>query len=313
MAELLRNAWMGWFRVTGGAKIMGLFLIALLFLWIGYRQEKQRQLLRYGTAAALCCIVPVTAVALMLYQTRFYDYEWIWSIVPVTILTAYAGTKALAEHWQGFRREAWRKGLPVTVGLLAAALLCNVSDDAGIDRKAARAERAEAESILETVREEAGSFPSASKTDEKGVPEIAAAEGGSVCMWAPRKVLEHIRRLDSSILLPYGRNMWEEALGAYSYDIYSEEVEKMYQWMCIAEETCTENDFDMTDIMIGKLEEQELSTRECMESAKRAGVNLLILPENINRLLLDEVMKATGVRPEQVSGYYFFELQYIEK
>lgn len=301
MAELLRNAWTGWFRVTDGAKVMALFLAALLFLWIGYRQEKQRALLRYSTAAALCCIVPVTAAALMLYQTRFYDYEWIWSIVPVTVITAYAGTRVLAEHWQGFRREAWRKGLPVTVGLLAAVFLCNVSKGAGMDRETERAQRAEAKSILATVREEAAA-------GDTGTPGIAAAGERSICMWAPRKVMEYVRRLDSSIILPYGRNMWDEALGAYSYGTYPKDIENMYQWMCVVEETCTENDFDMTDIMTEKMGEQELSTRECMEAAKKAGVDLLILPENTNPSLLDEVMSATGVRPKQDLGYYFFQL-----
>lgn len=298
MAEFLRNAWTGWFRVTDGAKIMALFLAALLYLWVSYRQEKQRQLLHYGTAAAICCIVPVTAAALMLYQTRFYDYEWIWSIVPVTVITAYAGTRVLSEYWQGFRREAWRKGLPVTVGLLAAAFLCNVSGGAGVDRKAERAQRAEAESILAIVREEGGTE----------APEAAPAGKRSVCMWAPRQVMEYVRRLDSSIILPYGRNMWDGALGAYSYDTYPKDVENMYQWMCVVEETCTENDFDLTDIMTEKMEEQELSTRECMDAAKKAGVDLLILPENTNQSLLDEVMNVTGVRPRKDSGYYFFQL-----
>jgi len=290
MAELLRNAWLGWFRITEEGKLLALFLAALLFLWIGSRQEKHRQLLRYATAATVCCIVPVTAVALMLYQTRFYDYEWIWSIVPVTVVTAYAGTKALAEYWQGFRREAWRKGLPVTAGLLAAALLCMNLSDMGADRENVREQRAEAEKVLEIAEGE--------------------AEGGSICMWAPRTVMEFSRRLDSSILLPYGRDMWEEALGAYSYDTYPEEIGELYRWMCIVEETCTENGYEITDVL-EKMEEQELSTGECLDTAKRAGVNLLILPENTNRALLNEVMKDTGIQPELSAGYYFFQLENI--
>ena len=300
MSELLRNAWMGWFRLTGDGKIMALFLAALLSLWINREREKQRQFLHYSTVSAVCCILPVTAAVLSLYQTRFYDYEWIWSIVPVTVVTAYAGTKVLAEHWQGFRREAWRKGLPVTAGLLAAAFLCANFNSAAIDRENERAGRAEAECILETVRAE-------------GIPETVGdgttvTESGSICMWAPEKVMGYARRLDSSILLPYGRNMWEEALGAYSYDTCSAEIKDMYQWMCIVEETCTENDFDLTDIVIERMEEQELSTEKCLDTAREAGVTLLILPENTNQLLLDEVISAVGIQPEQSSGYYFFHM-----
>lgn len=276
---------------------MALFLVSLLFLWIGYRQEKQKQLLRYSTVMAVCCILPVTAVALMLYQTRFYDYEWIWSAVPVTIVTAYAGTKVQAEYWQGFRREAWRKGLPVTAGLLAAALFCGRLSGGDIDRESERAWKARTESVLEIVR-----------TEPEGIQGDAGTESGAVCMWAPRKVMEYTRRLDGSILLPYGRNMWEEALGAYSYDTYSEDIEDMYRWMSIVEETCTENDFDLTDLMLEIMEEQELSTGECLAAARQAGVNLLVLPENTNYMLLNEVINLIGIQPRQSSGYYFFQL-----
>lgn len=286
MTELLRNAWSGWFRVTDEGKLMALFLAALVFLWTEYRQERHRTFLRYTTAAALGCIVPVTAMALMLYQTRFYDYEWIWSIVPVTIVTAYAGTRVLAEYWQGFRREAWRRGLPVTAGLLAVAFLCGGAGRPAVDGASERSWRDRAENILKEV----------------------GTEEGEVCMWAPRKLMEYARRLDSSILLPYGRNMWEESLGAYSYDTYSRETEKMYQWMSIVEETLIEGDFDTTGIMLEKMEEQALSTGECLEDAGRAGVNVLVLPENTNYMLLEEVMRLTDIQPEQSAGYYFFQL-----
>lgn len=288
MTELLRNAWIGWYRVTSGGKLMALFLVSLLFLWIGCKQEKQKSLLRYGTVSALCCMVPVTAMLLMLYQTRFYDYEWIWSMVPVTIITAYAGTKVMAEYWQGFRREAWRKGLPVTAGLLAAAFLCSGLDGSGVDRESEKNWKEQTESVLEVIG--------------------AETAHNRICIWAPRTIMEYARRLDSSILLPYGRNMWEEALDAYSYDVYSGETEEMYQWMSIVEETCTEDDFDFSDSILEKMEDLQLSTEACMDAAGQAGVNVLILPENTNRMLLDEVIRFTEVQPEQSSGYYFFYL-----
>lgn len=298
MAELLRNAWMGWFRVTGGGKLMALFLAALLYLWLHWKQENRRVLLCYGTVSALCCILPVTAVPLMLYQTRFYDYEWIWSIVPVTALTAYAGARVMAEYWQGFRREAWRKGLPVTAGLLAVALLCGGWNSGGVDRDGEKAWKKRTESVLEVI--------GAGREEPSG-------NAKTICIWAPHRMMEYARRLDGSILLPYGRNMWDEALGAYSYDTYPEDVEKMYLWMSVVEETCTEDDFDFTEMILDEMEEQQLSTGECMDTARQAGVDILVLPENMNSMLLNEVISATGVQPEQSSGYYFFNLRVTEK
>lgn len=297
MAELLRNAWVGWFRVTGGGKLMALFLAALLFLWLHCKQENQRALLRYGTVSALCCILPVTAVPLMLYQTRFYDYEWIWSIVPVTVMTAYAGTRVMAEYWQGFRREAWRKGLPVTAGLLAVAFLCGGWNSSGVDRDGEKAWKERTESVLEAIG--------------AGVEEAsgnAAAGNGGICIWAPHRMMEYARRLDGSVLLPYGRNMWDEALGAYSYDTYPDDVEKMYLWMSVVEETCTEDDFDFTEIILEQMEEQCLVTGECLNTARQAGVDILILPETMNHMLLNEVISAAGVQPGKSAGYYIFYL-----
>lgn len=279
MAELLRNAWLGWFRVTGGGKVMALFLVSLLYLQVGDRQEKQKALLRYSTVLAVCCIFPVTAAALMLYQTRFYDYEWIWSAVPVTIVTACAGVKVQAECWQGFHREAWKRGLPVTAGLLAAALLCGIPGGTAAGGEGVRERKAEVKALLEAV----------------------GTGGGEVCLWAPREIMEYARRLDGSVLLPYGRNMWEEALDAYSYDIYPDEIRDMYRWMCAVEEACAEKDADLAAAA-------PLSTGECLDAARRAGVNLLLIPENTNHVLLKEIIDLAGTQPEPLPGYCLFRL-----
>ena len=281
MAELLRNAWMGWFRMTDAGKLMALFLVALLFLWLSLRQEKQKQLLYYSTVMAACCILPVTAVCLMLYQTRFYDYEWIWSAVPVTIVIGYAETKFMSEHWQGFRLEAWRKGLPVTIGLLLIMLLCGGLGGNNLGREAKNQQKAETAELLASID----------------------AEGERLCLWAPQGVMEYARILDSSILLPYGRNMWEEALDAYSYDTYSKEIENLYLWMCMAEGKYFEEECADDEAAADKL-----STKACLETARQAGVNLLILPEDTDRVLLNEITDFAGMQPERSLGYYLFRL-----
>ena len=282
MAELLRNAWMGWFRVTDAGKLMALFLVALLFLWLNCPQDKQKQLLYYCTVMAVCCILPVTAACLMLYQTKFYDYEWVWSAVPVTIVIAYALTTFMAERWQGFRLEAWPGGLPVTIGILLIMLLCGGLGGNDLQREAKKQQKAEAAELLESID----------------------TEGETVCLWAPRGIMEYARGLDSSILLPYGRNMWEDALNAYSYDTYSKEIEGLYLWMCMAEDNYMEDEASNEET--GTLEIP--STKACLDTARQAGVTLLILPENTDQVLLNEVTDYTDRQPERRSGYYLFKL-----
>ena len=102
MTELLKNAWLGWRDFTTAGKMAALFLIALLFLWVNYKKVKQKVFLIYTTVSAACCMIPVTAVGLMLYQTKFYDYEWVWSIVPLTAMTGFAVTVFVTDTLKEF-------------------------------------------------------------------------------------------------------------------------------------------------------------------------------------------------------------------
>ena len=287
MWELMGNAWRGWLEFTSNGKLCALFLASLVFLWVYYKRAEQKNVLIYGAMMTGFCIVPATATVLMVYQTKFYDYEWIWSAVPVTVLTAYAGTKILSECWQGFRREAWRKGLPVTAGLLLLAYLCSGPGGAYPDRRSAEDRKAETEGLLEII-----------KTEEE-----------TVCLWAPQDIMQYVRAVDGSVLLPYGRDMWQEALGAYSYDTYPADIKKMYRWMCIVEEYRTEDGIVKTDVLREAMEEQKLSTGSCLDAAKRAGVNFLALPDDADITLLNEVTEYIGAEPRQNQGYYLFRLK----
>lgn len=280
MTEMLRNARQGWLGMTDCGKVMALFLAALLFLWLYHRKERQKGLLLYTTVMAVCCIIPFTAFILMLYQTKFYDYEWIWSMVPVTAVTAYGGTVLLADSWQDFRRSAWRKGLPVTLGLLLIALLCSGPWDSVLWREN-RVERSRTAEVLEYL------------TDGE--------KGQELCLWAPREIMEYARSTDSSIRLPYGRNMWDITLNGYSYDQYSEAVTDMYRWMCLAEGT-------------GETKEEEQqgespSAVACLDTALALGVNCILLPDNAEQVLLNEVEGLLQMQPEQISGYYVFRTE----
>ena len=200
----------------------------------------------------------------------------------MTIMIGYAGTKFMSQLWQGFRWEAWRKDLPVTIGILLVMLLCGGLGGNDLEREAKKQQKAEAAELLASI----------------------GAEEETLCLWAPRGIMEYARGLDSSILLPYGRNMWEEALDAYSYDTYSKEIENLYLWMCMAEDVYMEMEGADDETAAA----ENLSTKACLETAAQAGVNLLILPEDTDHTLLNEIADFTGMQPERSLGYYLFRL-----
>ena len=95
MGELLKNALLGWQAYITPGKLPVLLAVELLFCWLTGRKLGQKALVCYTGAMACVCIFPVTAVLLMVYQTKFYDYQWIWSTVPLTVVTAYGAVEIL--------------------------------------------------------------------------------------------------------------------------------------------------------------------------------------------------------------------------
>lgn len=209
MGAYLWNAWSGWLEFTDGGKLVVLFLAAVWYLILGRKlRGPQGRLVFYGGIAAVLCIFPVTAAVLMKYQTLFYDYPWIWSYVPLTAVIALGGTVFLTEQcksWQGIVKNTILALL--CVGLL---VLCGGLGRGGADTEAAVREQDQVRDVLEMVKESCGE---------------------EFCLWAPREILEYTRSLDAGVCLLYGRNMWDAALDAYSYDVYSKETGELYEWM----------------------------------------------------------------------------------
>lgn len=276
MTELLGNAWMGWQQFTTTGKSVALLIASLLFLWLSGRWKANRSLFVYTALMTLCCIVPVTAAVLMLYQTRFYNYEWIWSLVPMTAVTAWAGTEFLGERWQGFKLTGWRKGLPVTALLLAVIVLCGGMGRTVYDGKSEKDGRVQAREVLQTV----------------------TRQQGPVCLWAPREILEYTREIDPSIQVLYGRNMWDAALGAYTYDAYSQEMQDLYLWMENVDET---GDAVVTD---AGGDRTALQGESCVCAAAEAGAECVLLPGHIEPETADKLAAAFGGSISRVDGYY---------
>ena len=205
MAELLYNAWSGWSGYTDRGKMPALLLAVLLFLWFGRRQREQKALLVYTSFMTVCCIFPVTAALLMLYQTKFYNYEWIWSFVPMTAVIAWGITLFWTEYRAG-NVGRWKRLVPMILLLLTVVGFCG-----SMGRQVREEQRNTAHAVLDQIMDK---YPEA-----------------ELCLWAPREIMEYAREKDASIRLPYGRNIWDGFLNAYSYDVYTEDVLLLEQWM----------------------------------------------------------------------------------
>ena len=278
MAELFRNAWqLGWIRFTGSGKLPAVMLAALLFLWAGGRWRKQRVFFCYAAVSAFFCMVPVTAVLLMQYQTRFYDYEWIWSMVPMTAAAAWGATEFLDSWWNGLTDSRIRRSLPVVFLLLTALALCGGPWRSGIDGKEQQERRQQAGEVLSL---------------------IAEGREGDICLWAPREILEYAREKSGVFRLLYGRNMWEESLNAYSYDVYSQEIRELYLWM--------ENVQETGEALVEDREQEErlIAGEDCLRAAVGAGADCILLPEKVDARTVEALAAPLGLDVARAGGYY---------
>lgn len=277
MAELIRSAWLGWFRFTGDGKIAALFLAAVFFLLMRPKKTVKVSFVLYAAVTAVCCMLPVTAALLMIYQTGFYVYEWVWSLVPLTAVTAYGLVEFLAEYWKDFKGNLWRKGLSAVLLLLGVLLLCTGLGKPVWNRQEEAQERRHAQALLGELRAQFGN--------------------GQMCLWAPENVMEYARESDGGIQLIYGRNMWDLALNAYTYDLYDPAVTELYYWMGQSDEPIPAGDGN---------EEGCAAVRRCVQTAKDWGVNCILLPEDAAENKVAEMEAALGVRAGRLEGCYLF-------
>lgn len=287
MLELLTNAWQGWRRYTDNGKYAALLLLVLVFLWFRREKEKEKVLLLYATLVTVLCIFPVSAAALMAYQTRFYDYEWIWNYVPVTLLLAYGGTVFLTGCWKSYQESTW-KCAGITLAVLALIVLCGSLGSKAYDNAVDYPKDGQVQAVL-----------------------AAETEGQDICLWAPEKVMASARAYDGDIRLVYGRDMWDAALGGYSYDTYGEVEEKLYLWMCNVEETgaleyilAAENAAAMEAVP----ETETIDGVWCVEAARAAGVNRILLPGNVTAEAIGQLAELAQAELVQYEEYYLLKI-----
>ena len=297
MQELLRNAMAGWQRYTDQGKFGVLFLAVLLAAFYlktahNKRWDREQQImLLYAAVTGFLVIFPVTAVLLMLYQTRFYDYDWVFSMVPVTAVIAFGGTWFLLKYSREKERKWW-KTAAVSVLLLMIVFLCG-----NLGRK---------DAWNQTVFLNSGDAAAENENTVQLILDKLEEEGNTqnICMWAPRQILSGVRGVNGSITLLYGRNMWEKSLDAYSYDVYGEDIVTMYEWMeALARGTAN---LEKTN----SAKEERIAV---FERALECNVNCILVPESTAEYVEEDLKAAAGreelqVSGQSVEGYYMYRL-----
>ncbi|MBQ7925143.1 MAG: hypothetical protein IJ335_02500 [Lachnospiraceae bacterium] len=273
MWEMIKHAWEGWLAMNLSGKYSALLILVLAYLWIGKMgytiREEQKRILLYATVLVPLCICPLTAAVLMGYQTKFFDYPWIWSLVPVTALIAMGGTivlirmkeeLGLVKQWQQVTFVA------VLIGVLWLSGGLGSQERRLLEEKTAYQD---AELILGELQ----------------------GESRELCIWGPTTVQEYVRIIDSRVRVPYGRNMWDESLNAYFYDTYDEETIRLYKAMDYAQHHA------------------HFENREVLNLAIEKGVTHLILPGYVAREDVEAVAGGLGSEIKQLQGYFVITVQ----
>ncbi|MDR0948710.1 MAG: hypothetical protein LBM69_04240 [Lachnospiraceae bacterium] len=283
MSELCTQAWKGFLAYTQSGKYAVLFLCVLLYWWFGVSQRSQKGNIfaTYATLTAIGVIFPPTAVGFMIYQTPFYNYRWIFGLVPITAMIA-GGAVAFYTPYRFSKESIAKIALYVCMGA-AMVVLCGTAgrvrtqavDDALLSENAQ-----ETRVLVDELRK--------------------AGDTETICLLAPQEIMEWVRIIDSQITMPYGRNLWQPETNGYSYDVVREGADELYAWMVQA---CKD------DVVW-----EEKSAYEALTIAITLGMNRLLLPDTIGEEFAEHIRdfycelfdEQDGCTFSAPKGYYLF-------
>ncbi len=306
---LLKTALNGWTDYTQHGKFVALLLVAILYL--GYtihrrnalysgadskdRNQTTMTLWLYTGLTALACICPLTALFLMKYQTAFYSYVWIWTVVPQTALIAWAAAEFLCGLW----KKRTLTNLMATVILLGIVFLSG-------------------NPVSEWTKEQTAQIPVMDMTIQQNpemspweilsdLTEYRLTESGdaSFTLWAPKEIMAAVRAYSAEIYPVYGRSIWDASLGSYSYDTYATGQEDLYLWMSHLEAT-GETEYVRMDESTGA---RTIDFADCLKYAAEKNVDIVLLPGNLPEETLSELQNTAGSKLQPLNGYYLLTMQ----
>ncbi len=248
MREFLLDMQTGIEAWNTGGQYLVLFLGSLLLLFL-VKPKENREFRNYALWMAVLLFFPLTAFLIDKYRTDYYHYASVWSLLPITMVMALGLTEATDTvlHTDTGRGKYGKYLLCAGMVLLIA--LCGTV------------------SPFFTDWEQSEGFEKIA-AEEKEVLEILSGihEEQGVCIWAPDEIIETARAYDGNLKLLYGRDIWNNALSGYTYDVYDETRKKLYDWM----------NTNWIEVQAYHLE-TELNTAKAFALAKDCGCSILVL------------------------------------
>lgn len=305
MMTLLQSALTGWTDYTQHGKFAALLLLAILYLgFVLYGSEKEanasgaekarKRLYLYGALVTFGCICPVTALILLKYQTAFYSYVWIWAAVPQTALIAWAATDFLCSL---LKEKSLRNGMAALILLGILFLGGNPVSEWTV------AQTTQIPALTGMPGQQQGT-PAREILEQLSVYNAEKGNSREYSLWAPKEVIEAARAYSAEIHPVYGRSIWDASLGSYSYDTYETWQEDMYLWMSHLE-TTGETEYLRTDENITtEAGGRKIDFAACLDSAGKAGIDYILLPEDLSEDVQKELQEAADGRLRPFGGYF---------
>lgn len=255
MIEVWKQIQDGYESFVSSGNYMALYFVCMLYV-ILTEKIKSLKYMQFVFFTTMLFLFPITRYLLLLYRTNFYSYESLLALLPMNILIAYVFVQVMTKYeWQ------------IKVGVVILIILCGSL------------------SLPKSLVTEA-------KLTEDGIEvlecfqEYDGKDKGSV--WGPNEILGEMRKINASIEVVYGRDLWDEQLQAYTYDKYSQDKKALYTWM-------NQNWIEI----IAYQEEVELTSDKAFQLAKELGISMIILKNT--QIEVDEVKN--GLEELDVLGY----------
>ena len=170
-----------WQNISGSGILTALYICSLIFLFFKEKEKYKRILLVYLPMLWLMLLFfPITyrVIAEVIDEELYYRFFW---MLPMTLVIAYGAVQAY-QLYQG----KYRKFL--AVGLVAVLALCG-------------------DFVYNNWRYSTADNPYHVPQSVVDICDLMHAEGREVMAVFPQELMQYVRQYDSTICMPYGRNV----------------------------------------------------------------------------------------------------------